>query len=112
MKPLDWDALASAKADAAYAENAWLTFYLRGDPSRHHSMKPALIALGARNLEGAESGFVYAKVPVTLDAKEVEQTVNEVRHLAADCGLEIDIIDVDSSDDIQKTKVYYLWNAG
>lgn len=75
-------------------------------------MKPALVALGARNLEGAEGGFDYAKVPVTLDANEVEQTVNNVRHLAAKCGLEIDTIDLDSSDDIQKTKVYSIWNAG
>lgn len=112
MEQLDWDALASARADAAFADDAWLTFYLRGDPSRHDAMKPALVAIGARNLEGAEGGFVYAKVPVTLDAQGIEQTVDEVRQLAAKCGLEIDIIDLDSSDDIQKTKVYFLWNAG
>jgi hypothetical protein len=112
MEPLDWDALASAKEDAAFAEDAWLTFYVCGDPSCHDAMKPALVALGARNLEGAEGGFVYAKVPVTLDAKDIEQTVNEVRHLAAKFGLEIDAIDLDSSDDIYKTKAYFLWNAG
>lgn len=112
MKPLDSDAVAKAKADAAFAEQAWLTFYLFGDPWRHHALKPALVALGARNLDGAEGGMVYAKVPVTLEARDIEQKVDEVRHLASAVGLEIHIIDVDSSEDVERTTFYSLWNAG
>jgi hypothetical protein len=112
MKPLDLDAVAKAKVDDAFAEDAWLTFYLFGDPWRHDALKPALVALGARNLVGAEGGMVYAKVPVTLDAKDIEQTVDEVRHLASGVGLDIHIIDLDSGDNVERSKFYSLWNAG
>lgn len=112
MKPLDLDALAKAKADATFSEQAWLTFYLFGDPWRHDALKPTLGALGARNLGGAEGGTVYAKVPVTLDANDIEQTVDKVRHLASNVGLEIHIIDLDSSEDVERATFYSLWNAG
>ncbi len=112
MKPLDADAVAKAKADAAFAEQAWLTFYLFGDPWRHHAMKPALVALGAQNLDGAEGGMVYAKVPVTLEVRDIAQKVDEVRLLASGIGLEIHIIDIDSSGDVERATFFSLWNAG
>lgn len=112
MKPLDLDAVEHAKADAAFTEDAWLTFHLMGDPWRHDTMRASLVALGARSLEGSEGGFVYAKLPVTLTISDIQQTIDEVRHLAAEAGLEIHIIDLDSSDEIERTKFYSLWNAG
>ena len=112
MKPLNWDALTSAKADEAFADDAWLTFYLCGDPDYHGAMKPELVDLGARNLDGAEGGFVYAKVPVRLDPVDIEQKIQIVRQLSARHGLDIAIIDLDSSDDIWISKCYFLWNEG
>lgn len=112
MRPLDFDALAKAKADAAFSQQAWLTFYLFGEPWRHDELKPTLVALGARNLDGAEGGMVYAKVPMMLDFNDIEQTVQEVRQLASRVGLEIHIIDLDSTDDVVRATFYSLWNAG
>ena len=108
---IDRTALADAQNDAAFGDDGWLTFYLDGAPERHESMKPALIELGAVNLERAEIGFVYAKVPVSLNVVEVEKRIDQVRALAGKAGVEIGVIDLDASTDVERSKFYTLWQA-
>lgn len=75
-------------------------------------MRSLLEDLGARNLDGNEGGFVYAKVPVDLNVKDIERTIGAVRKIVSQAGIEIDIIDLDSSDDVEQSKFLSLWNAG
>lgn len=56
-------------------------------------MAPALVALEAINLGGSEGGFVYAKVPVPLDEREIETRVKQVQALADASGVEILVVD-------------------
>lgn len=108
---IDRAALTNAQNDAAFGDDGWLTFYLAGSREQHESMKTALIELGAVNLEGAEYGFVYAKVPVLLSVVEIEERVAQVRDLAAKADVAIDIIDLDASTDVERSKFYILWQA-
>lgn len=108
---IDRTALADAQNDAAFGDECWLTFYLDGAPERHEAMKPALVELGAVNLEGAEIGFVYAKVPVSLNVVEVEKRIEQVRDLAQKAGVGIGVIDIDACIDVERSKFYTLWQA-
>lgn len=108
---IDQTTLANARNDAAFGDDGWLTFYLVGALEQHQAMKPALIELGAVNLEGAEYGFVYAKVPVSLNAVEIEERIAQVRDLAGKANVKVDIIDLDASDVVERSKFYTLWQA-
>jgi hypothetical protein len=108
---IDQSAIEMARNDPASEHNAWLTFYLMGSPLRHASMEPGLKAVNAVNLGGAEGGFVYAKVPVSMNAAEIEERISYVRKLADDAEVAIELIDLDSSEDIAQTKTYTLWAA-
>ena len=110
-KQIDWTIVADAKSHDAFENAAWLTFYLFGDPSLHEKMRPSLERLGARNLEGSEGGSVYAKVPVELCVEDIEQKIDTVRTLAFEAGVEVDIIDLDSSSEVEQSTFFILWNA-
>ena len=111
-KRIDWTAVEDAKSHDAFENAAWLTFYLFGDPPLHQKMRPALERLGARNLEGSEGGAVYAKVPVELCVEDIEEKIDTVRAMASEAGVEVDIIDLDSSSEVEHSKFFTLWNAG
>lgn len=101
-------AIARAKADDAFGDSGWLTFYLRGDPEQHKKMESGLVALGAVNLGGKEGGFVYAKLPVFVSEESIEAKISDVRKIAIDANIEIDIIDLDASSNVKKSKFYTL----
>lgn len=100
-----------AVADERFGSNAWLTFYLFGDPEALKSMMPGLIAMDAVNLEGEEGGCLYAKAPVKLERAEIEKTVANVRSLGSKHNVRIDIVDLDSSADVGSSKFFTLWTA-
>jgi hypothetical protein len=108
---IDRSALANAQQDAAFSDESWLTFYLSGSPDQHETMKAGLLELGAINLAGGEYGFVYAKVPVSLSEVEIEKRIEQVRDLAAEADVVIDLIDLDASADVERSKFYTLWQA-
>ena len=106
---IDRTAIEQARNDAAFRDGCWLTFYLAGPPDAHAMMLPGLVALKACNLDGAEGGFVYAKVPVELATSEIEARIALVRQLASDAEIEIVLIDLDASADVERSKFYNLW---
>ena len=108
---IDESAFRMAMAHSAFRSDAWLTFYLEGRSEQHAAMKDGLEALGARNLGGGESGFVYAKVPVIMDQGAIETRIKEVGNLASDAGVEIGIIDLDAELDVENSKFFTLWKS-
>ena len=108
---IDDEIIQLAVADDRFGSNAWLTFYLFGDPEALRAMKPGLIAMDAVNLEGEEGGCLYAKVPVHLEKAEIEETVTNVRSLGSEHNVRIDIVDLDSSADVGSSKFFTLWTA-
>ncbi|MBX7532671.1 hypothetical protein K3165_07035 [Qipengyuania sp. 1XM1-15A] len=108
---IDDGAIQLALADDRFGSNAWLTFYLFGDPEALRAMKPGLIAMDAVNLDGEEAGCFYAKVPVQLERTELERTIANVRALSSEHDVRIDIVDLDSSADVSSSKFFTLWTA-
>lgn len=106
---IDRTAIERARNDAAFGDSCWLTFYLAGSPEAHAMMQPRLVALKATNLYGAKSGFVYAKVPVEIATSEIKGCISQVRQLASDAKIDIVLIDLDASADVQRSKFYNLW---
>ena len=107
-----WDGLEAAKAHADFQNGGWLTFYLMGHPSSHRSTWLELKRLGTVNLKGEEGGFVYAKFPVSLDQAKIEQVFETVWKLASEADLDCQIVDLDASPDVERSKFFTLWTAG
>ena len=108
---VDDDAIQCALADDRFGPNAWLTFYLFGDPEALRAMKLGLIAMDAVNLDGEEGGCLYAKVPVQLERTEIEKAVTNVRSLSGEHDVRVDIVDLDSSAEVSTSKFFTLWTA-
>lgn len=106
---IDRDAIQKARQDREFTQNGWLTFYLVGAPDRHAKMAAGLQELEAVNLSDGVGGFVYAKVPVSIEEAAIEQQISKVRLLAEKTGVEIDLIDLDSGSDVEKSRFYTLW---
>lgn len=106
-----WDSLDAAKAHPDFGDGGWLTFYLMGQPENHPSTWPEFRKLGAVNLEGEVSGFVYAKFPVSLDKQDIEKVVERVWAHSAEAELDCSIIDLDASADVERSKFFTLWTA-
>lgn len=108
---IDDGVIQLALADNRFGSNAWLTFYLFGDPEALRAMKPGLIAMDAVNLDGEEGGCLYAKAPVQLERTEIERTVTNVRSLGSEHDVRVDIVDLDSSNEVASSKFFTLWTA-
>lgn len=108
---IDRIAIAKAREDPAFGDDGWLTFYLAADPFQHAAMRPGLETFNAVNLDGTESGFVYAKLPIALKEDQIAQRVAQVHKLAEKTGVRIDIIDLDASADVRGSKFYTLWTG-
>jgi hypothetical protein len=102
------EALSKAASSPEFGSDAWLTFYLCGDPSNLTSLADELAALGGRNLEGAEEGFLYAKLPVRLDAADIQRAAGETSALAEQHKVIVDHIDLDSSPAVGSSKFFSL----
>jgi hypothetical protein len=100
--------LHNAASSPEFADDAWLTFYLCGEQSSLESLAGDLAALGARNLDGAEGGFIYAKMPVRLNADDVLRVATEIDALAERRRVIVDHIDLDSSPEIGGSKFFCL----
>ena len=108
---IDDEVIQLALADDRFGPNAWLTFYLFGDPRALRAMKPGLIIMDAINLDNEEAGCFYAKMPVQLERTELERTIANVRALGSEHDVRIDIVDLDSSADVSSSKFFTLWTA-
>jgi hypothetical protein len=99
-------AIDQAFASPEFGSAAWLTFYLMGDEADLRALASRLSELGAENLDGAEGGFVYAKLPVEVDARNVQAAADQIGGLAEEHNVVVDHIDLDSSADVTASKFF------
>ena len=108
---IDKRAIEKAKNDSSFEAKGWLTFYLVGSAEQHREMAPALAELDAVNLTDGAGGSVYAKVPVEITETEILSCIQQIQALAETMGVEIAVIDLDASTDVEKSKFFTLWLA-
>jgi hypothetical protein len=82
----------------------WLTFYATGPEERLVRLATLLGPLGAVNLDGADGGFLYPKMPVAHEPENVADLIIHVRDIAEREGVEILSVDIDTSADVTRTK--------
>ena len=86
----------------------WLTFYLTAPQERLERMVPHLRSLGGVNLDGAEGGFLYPKLPVNAEPSAVALLVSQVRDLADAEEVETLAVDVDTLPDVARSNFIEL----
>ena len=106
---IDQGAITNAQNDDRFEDIAWLTFYLCLPGGCTRETFPELAAMGVFNLNHPESGFMYAKLEVSLNRKEIEAKVSAVMQIAERYDLEVDCVDLDSDPVPTKSKFYELW---
>ena len=108
---IDKKAIEKAKNDPSFDAKGWLTFYLVGSAEQHRDMAAGLAELDAVNLTDGAGGSVYAKVPVGITEPKILSCIQRVQTLAETMGVQIAVIDLDASPDVEKSKFYTLWLA-
>ncbi len=83
------------------SEQLWLTFYLSGSPDKLDALSAELHTGGWVNVQGGEGGFLYPKVHVEKSLGAIVRLAEETEKLCAPLGVEIDLIDADTSPDQQ-----------
>ena len=86
----------------------WLTFYLTAPQERLERIAAHLRSLGAVNLDDAEGGFLYPKLPVRNDPSDIASLVSQVRTLAVAEEVETLSVDVDTSPDVARSNFVEL----
>ena len=86
----------------------WLTFYLTAPQERLESIAHHLRSLGGVNLDDAEGGFLYPKLPVHADPSAVAHMVSQVRELADAASVETLSVDVDTVPDVTRSNFVEL----
>lgn len=86
----------------------WLTFYLTAPKERLERIVPYLRSLGGVNLDDAEGGFLYPKLPVRAEPNAVALVVSQVRHLADADDVETLSVDVDTTPDVSRSNFVEL----
>jgi hypothetical protein len=89
----------------------WLTFYLSAEPARLGPLADDLAKIGGSNLDGAEGAFLYAKMPVRLDAADIQRVAADVSAMAATHQVDLDLIDLDSSPEVSRARFFTLYKA-
>src|SRR3954453_13919529 len=82
-------------------DRLWLTFYLCGEPEDLRSISKALGARGWVNVDGGEGGFLYPKVEVERSTKAILEAARATESLCGPLGVDIELIDADTSPDQQ-----------
>jgi hypothetical protein len=101
--------VAAISANPGFADRDWwLTFYLTAAGERLERLAARLRPLGAVNLDGAEGGFLYPKLPVEREPDAVFEIVSQVRALADAEGVETLSVDVDTSADVSRSNFVEL----
>ena len=86
----------------------WLTFYLTAPQDRLERIAHHLRSLGGVNLDDAEGGFLYPKLPVHADPNAVALMVSQVRNLADAEDVETLSVDVDTVPDVTRSNFVEL----
>jgi len=105
------NALAKAASSGTFGDSAWLTFYLEGPTVKLESLVESLVPIGGQNLDGAEGGFVYAKLPVALQSDDIKQLASRVCSLATQHGVNVGLIDLDSTENVANSKFFTLYQS-
>jgi hypothetical protein len=84
--------------------NWWLTFYLTASRENLEAAADRLLALHAVNFDGADSGFLYPKLPVGADPNAVLDLIEHVEQISESCAVEIIQVDADTHSDVTLSK--------
>jgi len=78
----------------------WLTFYLTADPASLNMMAQRLADYDAENLDDADGGFLYPKIPVPNDPQRIMTMISEIEQISVSCSVTIIQVDADTSADV------------
>ena len=101
---LDLQALEQAIASGRFAQSAYLTFCLSGGREQLEATVGDLTPLGGLNLEGAETGFVNAKLPTRTVLAAIAACIGEVEMIAKRNNVVIAGIDLDSEAAVERAR--------
>lgn len=78
----------------------WLTFDIAGDPEPLTALARRLKSEGWQNLEGVDTGWLNAKMPVHNDPVIVARAVCNALQILENASVQVVAIDVDTSPDV------------
>jgi len=87
----------------------WLTFCIAGPTIALERIVTALAEEAGVNLEGAESGFLNAKLRTPAEPEQIVDAVLRVHRLASASGATLVAVDADSSADVEVSTCFALW---
>jgi hypothetical protein len=90
-------------------DQLWLTFYLSGSPERLQEVSEALDSGGWVNVDGWEVAFLYPKVQVEKSVEAILNVAEAAQELCARHGVEILIMDADTSPDVERSRFVTLY---
>lgn len=77
----------------------WLTFYLAAPSNLLAAFAEKLVEFQAVNLNDAEGGFLYPKLPVLNSASQISEVIEQVRSMAVQHNVEVLAVDADTTTD-------------
>src|SRR4051794_11306981 len=93
------------------SERLWLTFYLCGPPGNLRTLSGLLDDRGWTNVQGGEGGFLYPKVQVAKSVTAIVRTAEATRELCDPLDVQINLIDADTSPDVEQSKLEILYRS-
>ncbi|MES2096030.1 MAG: hypothetical protein V4459_04670 [Pseudomonadota bacterium] len=87
----------------------WLTFYLCGTAPDLGAVARELSELDGINLQDADGGFLYPKIPVGTDADNVVSVVVRVFEICRVGRVEFLHVDIDTSPDVVTSRFKMLF---
>ncbi len=92
-------------------DRLWLTFYLCGQPEDLRILSGFLDNRGWTNVQGGEGGFIYPKIQVEKSVSAIVEAAEATRELCDPLDVRIDLIDADTSPDVQRSKFEILYRG-
>jgi len=89
----------------------WLTFYLSGAAENLQQLSATLDARGWANVQGGEGGFLYPKIQVEKSVPAIVEVAKATQDLCTPLGVNIDLIDADTSPDVQQSQFEILYRG-
>ena len=89
----------------------WLTFYLCGAPENLQRLSATLDARGWTNVQGGEGGSLYPKIQVEKSVAAIVDAAKATQDLCTPLGVEIELIDADTSPDVQQSQFEILYRG-
>jgi hypothetical protein len=87
----------------------WLTLCITGTEAALVAVANVLASQGGENLDGADTGFLNAKLRVASDTDQIIAMIERVDALATAAGAELVTVDADSSERVEESAFEQLW---